>query len=120
MLTIRLQRTGTKNRPQFRVVLAEAQRAAGKKFLEVLGNYDPRTKNLGIKDDERLKYWLSKNIALSPTVHNLFVTKQLVNKPKVKAWAPKKKEVSATSEAPAATSPEVPAEEAPKTEQPAA
>lgn len=90
MLTIRLQRTGTKNKPAFRLVLAEAHKSASKKFLEVLGHYNPRTKAFGIKDEERLKYWISQNVALSPTVRNLLVEKKLVEGKKVRAWMPKK------------------------------
>ncbi|MBI3952614.1 MAG: 30S ribosomal protein S16 [Candidatus Doudnabacteria bacterium] len=104
MLTIRLQRTGTKNRPTFRIVLAEAHRSASKKFLEVLGHYNPRSKDFGIKDQDRLKFWLAKNIQLSPTVHNLFVDKQFITSKKVKAWKPKKKDEPAqASPAPAAS-----------------
>jgi len=111
MLTIRLQRTGSKNRPAFRVVLAQAYRAASKKVLEVLGNYNPATKVLGVKDEARIKYWLGQNVQLSPTVHNLFVQNKLVDAKKVKAWQPKKKEVT---EAPAAAAPaEAPAAETP-------
>lgn len=123
MLTIRLQRTGTRNKPAFRVVLAESYRAAGKQALEVLGSYNPQKKDLAIKDQERLNYWLGKHVAVSPTVHNLLVEKKIVTAKKVKAWQPKKKEgVAAEASAPAATSETaVPAaEEAPVAEAPAA
>jgi len=105
MLTIRLQRTGSKSKPTFRIVLTESHRAAGKKAVEILGHYNPRSKQFGIKED-RLKYWLSKNIQASPTVHNLFVEKKLVEGKKVKAWQPKKK---ARAEAPATPAPATPA-----------
>ena len=117
MLTIRLQRTGTKNKPSFRLVLAETERAAGKKFKEVLGHYNPRSKAFGIKDEERLKYWLGQHVMLSATVHNLFVEKKLISDKKVKAWAAKKKEGAETPAAPAA---ETPTTEAPAAEQSAA
>lgn len=126
MLTIRLQRTGTKNRPAFRLVLAQAYRSASKKFVEVLGHYNPRTKDFGVKDESRLKYWLGQHVMLSPTVHNLLVEKKLLEDKKVKAWRPKVKpqaeapagEAKATAEAaPAAT--EAPAAE-PTAETPAA
>ncbi len=102
MLTIRLQRTGTKNRSSFRIVLAQAYRAAGKKAIETLGHYNPRSKEFAIKDPERLKHWLSKHVAVSPTVHNLLVEKKMLDDKKVKAWQPKKKE---GAEAPAAATP---------------
>jgi small subunit ribosomal protein S16 len=118
MLTIRLQRTGTKNRPTFRLVLAQAHKSASKKFVEILGHYNPRSKQFGLKSEERLKYWLGQNVQLSPTVHNLFVEKKLVDSKKVKAWQPKKKE-GAEGEA-AAAAPAAPAAEAPAAETPAA
>lgn len=93
MLTIRLQRTGAKNQPSFRIVLAESHRAASKQALEVLGHYNPRNKSFGLKNEERLKYWLGKKVALSATVQNLLIEKKLVEGTKVKAWQPKKKEV---------------------------
>jgi small subunit ribosomal protein S16 len=103
MLTIRLQRTGSKNRPSFRLVLAQAHRSASKRFIEVLGHYNPRNKDFGIKDEERLKYWISQHVQLSPTVHNLLVEKKLVDAKKVKAWQPKKKATTEGEAAPAAT-----------------
>lgn len=112
MLTIRLQRTGTKNRPTFRLVLAQAHRSASKKFVEILGHYNPRSKQFGLKDEARLKYWLSQNVQLSPTVHNLLVEKKMLDGKKVKAWQPKKKEAAEgeTAAAPAAAAPAAPAE----------
>ena len=116
MLTIRLQRTGTKNKASFRIVLAEAHKSASKKFLEVLGHYQPRTKQVGIKDEERLKYWLGQHVQVSPSVHNLLVEKKLVTGKKVKAWQPKKKEGAEAPAAPAATAATAPAETAPPAE----
>lgn len=114
MLTIRLQRTGTKNKPQFRLVLAEAHRSASKKFLEVLGHYNPGNKQFGLKNEERLKYWLGQHVQLSPTVHNLLVEKKLISEKKVKAWRPKVKAktdapAEAQAAAPAAAATETPA-----------
>jgi len=117
MLTIRLQRTGSKNQAQFRVVLAEAHRAASKKFLEVLGSYNPRSKNLGIKDQERLQYWIKQNVQLSPSVHNLFVEKKLIEGKKVKAWQPKKSAEAGASEAKPEPSGKAKAETKPETAQ---
>ena len=114
MLTIRLQRTGAKNKADFRIVLAESYRSASKKVLEVLGHYNPRSKNFGIKDQDRLNYWIAQHVQLSPTVHNLFVEKKLVTAKKVKAWAPKKKEGSASTEADKTSESPAPAEAAPE------
>lgn len=116
MLIIRLQRTGTKNKPSFRIVLAESYRAAGKQAIEVLGHYNPKSKDFAIKDQERLKYWVGQHVSISPTVHNLLVEKKMLEGKKVKAWQPKKKEAT---EAPAAAPVAVAATPPPVAEAPA-
>ena len=116
MLTIRLQRSGKKNRPEFRIVLAQKTAAAGKKFVEVLGHYNPRTKEFGVKSEDRLKYWIAQHVELSPTIHNLFVSKNFIDLKKVKAFkVPKKKEEPA-AEAKAASQASVPADVPAQTE----
>ncbi|MBI3232077.1 MAG: 30S ribosomal protein S16 [Candidatus Doudnabacteria bacterium] len=92
MLTIRLQRTGKKNQASFRIVLAEKQAPVKKKHLEVLGSYNPRKKDFKV-NDERVKYWITQRVEMSPTVHNLFVTKGLVEGSKAKAFNVPKKAV---------------------------
>ena len=101
MLTIRLQRTGTKNKPAFRVVLAESLRSAKKKVKEVLGSYNPRNKQFLLISEERIKKLISINTDISPTVYNLLVDKGLIIGKKVKAWQPKKKEKAEEKSAPA-------------------
>ena len=90
MLTIRLQRTGKKNQADFRIVLAEKEAPVNKKFAEVLGSYNPRKKNFQVKQ-ERIQYWLGQRVALSPTVHNLFVSQGVLQGSKVKAFSVPKK-----------------------------
>lgn len=111
MLTIRLQRAGKRNKAEFRVVLAEKTAAAQKKFTEVLGSYNPHTKALSIRDPERLTYWIDdQHVEVSPTVHNLLVTKELVKGDKQKSFTIPKKEVVAEEAAPAKPVVEVAAE----------
>ncbi len=107
MLTIRLQRAGKKNRPEFRVVLAESTAAVNKKFVEILGNYNPSTKVLGVRNQERLTYWIGQHISMSPTVHNLLVTNNLLDAKKVRAFnTPKKPPEAVKEEAPKAVATE--------------
>src|SRR3989338_3153662 len=96
MLTIRLHRTGKRHQPQFRIVLAEKQKHPSKKFIEILGTYNPRNKEFAVKSEERIQYWISQHVELSPTVQNLFVGHNLLKDgSKVQAWKPKKKSPSA-------------------------
>ncbi len=92
MLTIRLQRTGKKNQADFRIVLAEKESPVNKKIVEILGSYNPRKKNVQVKE-ERVKYWIGQKIEMSETVHNLFVTKSLLDAKKIKAFTIPKKPV---------------------------
>ncbi len=120
MLTIRLQRAGKRNAPQYTVVLAQKTAANQKQFVEVLGSYNPHTKELAIRSQDRLNYWMNdQHVPLSPTVHNLFVTKELVKADKVHAFAIAKKaapagEAIAEDSAPAATASEGEAEAQPE------
>jgi len=84
MLSIRFSRTGKKHQPYFRILVQEKLRAPQGKFIEIIGNYNPRTKELSIKED-RAKYWLGVGAKPSDTVHRLLTKKNLV-----KPLAPKK------------------------------
>lgn len=93
MLTIRFQRTGKKNKVDYRIVLAESTSHASKKFVEIIGSYNPHTKNLQLRSEDRLKYWVNEqHVKMSPSVHNLFVTKGMFTVPKQKAFTVPKKE----------------------------
>lgn len=78
MLKIRLQRTGKKNEPYFRVIVGEHTNGAQSgKFIEVLGSYDPKAGTITLKED-KIKYWISKGAQASGTVHNFLVDKKVV------------------------------------------
>jgi small subunit ribosomal protein S16 len=112
MLTIRLQRAGKKNKPDYRLILAEKTAASQKKFTEVLGSYNPHTKTLLIRNQERLNYWVDEqHVELSATARNLLISKEIIKGTKTKAFTIPKKEVVA-EETPAA-----PAEATPATEE---
>ncbi len=68
-LSIRLSRGGSKKRPYYRIVVADARSPRDGKFIEKIGNYNPLLK----KDDEkrvvlnadRAKHWLG--VGAQPT-----------------------------------------------------
>jgi len=115
MLVIRLARIGKKNQPNFRVVLAEKGSPVKGKFIEILGNCNPRLKTKFLKA-ERIKYWLSKGAQASPTMHNMLVSEKIIEAAKVKAWRPKMKsqEAKSASEQLKEVKSETPAKAAPK------
>lgn len=91
MLMIRLQRTGRKHEPTFRVVLTDSKNGPKSgKYLKILGWYDTRIKNkLEQMDTEAIKYWMSKGTQLSVTLHNFLVSNKVITGKKVNAL-PKK------------------------------
>jgi small subunit ribosomal protein S16 len=72
MVTIRLRRAGSKNRPFFRVVVTESKTAREGRFVEVLGHYNPRTKpETVVIDRARFDHWTNNGAQLSDTVRTL-------------------------------------------------
>lgn len=72
MLKIKLSRTGKKNQPSYRIVIAEAKSKRDGKCVEVLGFYNPLTKPPTIKfNQKRLKYWLDCGAQPTKTVRAL-------------------------------------------------
>ncbi|WP_293872730.1 MULTISPECIES: 30S ribosomal protein S16 [unclassified Sphingomonas] len=61
-LSIRLSRGGSKKRPYYRIVVADARSPRDGKFIEKIGNYNPLlakdAENRIVLDAERAKYWL--------------------------------------------------------------
>ncbi len=94
MLKIKLQRTGRKHEPTFRLLLTESKNSTKTgKFLEVLGSHDFRKENTELKKD-RILYWMKQGVKPTPTVHNLLVTHKIVDAKKVNVQprrAPKEK-----------------------------
>ncbi len=113
MLMIRLQRTGRKHEPTFRVVLTDSKNGPKSgKYLKNLGWYDTRIKNKPEQiDTEAIKYWMSKGAKLSLTLHNYLVHNKVITGKKLNALplhTPIKKEVAPEAAKPAAApAPEV-------------
>jgi small subunit ribosomal protein S16 len=84
MLTIRLSRIGKKNKPMYRLIISEKSRDLYGQSLEILGSYNPGSKELQTKA-ERIRYWLEKGAGMSATVNNLLVEKGIIKGEKVKA-----------------------------------
>ena len=95
---IRLQRTGRKHEPTFRVVLTDSKNGPKSgKYLKNLGWYDTRIKNKPEQmDTEAIKHWVSKGAQLSITLHNYLVHQKVITGKKINALplrTPIKKEV---------------------------
>lgn len=102
MLKIRLQRVGRKNNPSFRLVLTDSKNATRSgKFLEVLGHFDfRRDTDTQIKAEE-IKSWIAKGAQLTPTVHNLLLSKKVIAGKKINVLPKKTVPAKAAEVAPA-------------------
>ena len=71
-VSIRLRREGAKNRPYYKVVVADSRSPRDGKFIEIIGTYDPKKTdhNSTIKLD-RVEHWISKGARPSDTVRSL-------------------------------------------------
>lgn len=63
-------RMGRRNVPFYRIVAIDGKKARDGKYIDNLGYYDPRSKNLSLKRD-RLEYWIAKGAQPTDTVAKL-------------------------------------------------
>ena len=92
MLKIRLQRTGRRNNPSYRVVVIESSVAVRKgKSVEVLGTHDTVRKVTSLRND-RIAHWIAQGAQVSDTMHNILVTNGVIEGVKVNAL-PKKRPI---------------------------
>jgi len=83
MLTIRLSQVGKKNRKMYRLIISEKARDPYGNSLEILGSYNPHSKELLVKAD-RVNYWISQGAGMSATANNLLIEKNVIKGEKVK------------------------------------
>ncbi|MDF1549736.1 MAG: 30S ribosomal protein S16 [Bacteroidales bacterium] len=72
MLAIKLSRFGKKKQPTYRIVVLEKNKDPWGDYLENLGHYNPRSKEITL-NAERIKYWISQGAQPSDTIHNILV-----------------------------------------------
>ena len=78
MLAIRFIRVGKKNQPFFRIIVTDKKNPPkGGRFLEILGFFNPKTKQTELKAD-RINYWISVGAKPSDRVNNLFVSNGII------------------------------------------
>jgi small subunit ribosomal protein S16 len=124
-VTIRLRREGARNRPYYKVVVADSRSPREGKFIEIIGTYDPKKPdhNSTLKLD-RAEYWIARGARPSDTVRSLIKKNKDPEAAAKKAAAVAAKKAAAAPKAapaPVATEPAAaPAAEAPAPEAPPA
>lgn len=97
---IRFARIGKKHAPIYRIVAIDSRRKRDGMFLENLGTYDPKTKQLVQFHDDRIAYWVSVGAEITEPVVRLMkirskqtpvvAVQAVASEPKVKKVAVKK------------------------------
>ncbi len=71
-VSIRLRRQGTTNTPYYKIVVADARSPRDGKFIEIIGNYDPKKAGQNANLDlERAEYWIRHGAQPSETVASI-------------------------------------------------
>lgn len=81
-VVIRMRRTGRRNRPCYRINVADSRSPRDGAFLETLGLYDPICKDPEKQvtlNVERANYWLSVGASPSDTVRSIFKAQGVLN-----------------------------------------
>lgn len=81
---IKLSKIGKTNKKVFRLIISEKGRDPYGNSLEILGSYNPYSKDLQVKED-RIKHWLEKGAGMTATINNLLVGKGIIEGKKVVA-----------------------------------
>lgn len=81
---IKLSKIGKTNKKVFRLIISEKGRDTYGNSLEILGSYNPYSKELQVKGD-RVKHWLSKGAGMTATINNLLISKGIIEGTKVSA-----------------------------------
>jgi small subunit ribosomal protein S16 len=69
LLKIRLTLMGSKKKPKYRIVVIEKSRARDGRYVDVLGQYDPKKNPAALNlNKEKYAYWVSKGAQPSNTV----------------------------------------------------
>ena len=71
-VAIRLRREGSLNNPYYKVVVTDQRSPRDGKFIEIIGNYDPKKADQNAKIDlSRAEYWIKNGAQPSDTVRSI-------------------------------------------------
>lgn len=80
MVRMRLRRTGAKNNPAYRVVVADQRSPRDGAFIETVGHYLPTREPVVIEvNEEKVRGWLAKGVQPSDTVRGLLRKKGILD-----------------------------------------
>ena len=123
-LKIRLSRGGSKKRPFYRIVVAEAAAPRDGRYVERVGHYNPMVpkehENRLSVNGERVKFWIDRGAQPTDRVHKLLSLVDILKAPEIRDQPKKsaigKKRAEREAEAAEAAEASAVAEEAPAEE----
>lgn len=78
---LRLKRGGSKQRPFYRIVAADARSPRDGRFIDTIGTYNPIPTEYEVNiDEEKAMYWLTNGAQPTDTVKNLLSKKGIMAK----------------------------------------
>ena len=81
MVKIRLRRVGTKNRPSYRLVVADSRAPRDGAFISIIGHYNPLTDpETVVVDEEKALHWLRQGAQPTDTVARLLTKTGIIEK----------------------------------------
>ncbi len=81
MVKIRLRRMGSRNRPLYRIVVADSRSPRNGAFIEVIGHYNPLTNpETVVIDEEKALKWLRCGAKPTDTVSRLLTKSGVMEK----------------------------------------
>ena len=78
---LRLKRGGSKQRPFYRIVAADARSPRDGRFIDTIGTYNPIPAEYEVNiDEEKAMYWLTSGAQPTDTVRSLLSEKGIMAK----------------------------------------
>ena len=76
---LRLKRGGSKQKPFYRIVAADARSPRDGRFIDIVGTYNPIPANYEVAiDEEKALYWLSQGAQPTDTVRALLKKQDII------------------------------------------
>ncbi len=82
---IRLSRRGKKKSPFYRIVVSDSRTPLKSRYIELIGHYDPRRKEVFQLKQDRIQHWISKGAKPTPAVLSLMKRADKEQEPKKEA-----------------------------------
>jgi small subunit ribosomal protein S16 len=81
MVKIRLRRVGAKNRPSYRLVVADSRSPRDGAFISIIGHYNPLIEpERVVIDEEKALHWLQQGAQPTATVYRLLTKVGIMEK----------------------------------------